>query len=964
MHKKRCTRFPLAAVLFLLFLTACTSSARAAEIDDIDAGIAAKHAHWRSRATSVHRMSHAHRKMRASLNLPTAVPSSGTQTTMAEPLTTSLTSLDWRNFGGVSYVTAVKDQGNCGSCWAFAATGALEAYTQIHSAYDTNLNLSEQIMVSCSNAGSCNGGYIESASTFIQHTGLPTDSAYPYTAANGACSSAAANWQSSAKKIAVWDYIVSGGTPSITAMKNALYTYGPLVTTMAVYNDFFAYGSGIYTHTSGSLAGYHAILIVGFADDSQVPGGGYFIVKNSWGPDWGEAGYFRIAYSETTSACAFGRYTIAYDAAVQTCSYALSGTGGTLGNSAGTGSVGVITAGSCTWSAQSSAPWLSTTTTASKGNGAVNYSATANTVAAPRTGTVTILDASANAVGTFTVTQAAYAPPVTLTGTITSGGTGVSGAVVNLSGPTAATATTGSTGGFSIANLPAGSYAVSVSKAGFNTFTNTALVLTAASHTLNAALTPISYTVRGSVASAVSPYPAVAGAMVTVGQYTTTTAADGTFTAAGIPSGTVLVTAVKGGFNTASFYVAITGNSSVTVKLTPTPYTVSGTVRTSSGTALVGAVVRVGSLSATTSSSGAYSISGLSAGTYSVTAALSGYGSYSGTLAVSASQVLNIVLAPASYTVSGTVRSTSSTGPVVAGAVVSIGGKSTVSASNGTFSVSGIGAGTVPITVSRTGFVTSSAYLGVSGNLTVTSAIMPITYTVSGTVKSSTGAALSGATVSIGTLKATTSSTGAYSIAGVAAGTYPATISRSGYLPYSSSTTVSANQTLNGALTLITFTVSGTVKTSSGAVLGGASVAIGTATAASSSTGTFSIAGLLPGTYAVKTTATGYLAYSGTLTVSANQSVTLALAPLTYKVTGNVKYGSLNGLNAAGAIVTIGKLTATTGSDGNFAISGIPYGYASALVTKAGYAPFSTTMNMTGNVALNAHLIPSPPAKQ
>jgi hypothetical protein len=79
-----------------------------------------------------------------------------------------------------------------------------------------------------------------------------------------------------------------------------------------VYNDFFSYKSGIYEYATGSLAGGHAVLLVGYVDDATVNGGGYFIVKNSWGTGWGEGGYFRIAYSQAASPVGFGEYTIAY----------------------------------------------------------------------------------------------------------------------------------------------------------------------------------------------------------------------------------------------------------------------------------------------------------------------------------------------------------------------------------------------------------------------------------------------------------------------------------------------------------------------------------------------------------------------------------------------------------------------------------------------------------------------------
>ena len=726
MQIKRIALLPFA----LLLLAMCAGLTHAAEIDDINSAIASHHARWQARETPVHKMNPANRRMRASLimpsaaSLPLASATGSVQTTLAQPLTAPVAGLDWRNFGGVNYLTPVKDQGNCGSCWAFATTAALESYQQIHAAYNTGLDLSEQIMVSCSGAGSCNGGSIDAASTFIQHTGLPTDSADLYLAANGACANAAANWQAATDKIAVWDWVVPGTVPNITTIKNALYTYGPLVTTMSVYSDFFAYGSGVYTHTGGTLAGGHAVLMVGYADDATVPGGGYFIVKNSWGAGWGENGYFRIAYAETTSACSFAKYTLAYDTAVQTCSYSLSATGGTLASAAGSGSDGVITSGCCTWSARSSDSWLTAAAAAGKGNGVVSFTASANTAATPRSATITILNASSSAAASYTVTQAAAVAPVTLSGTVrggsstgallsgatvtlggnktastdsngafsftgvvpgsyallatksgygqylnatlavssnqsiavvlptlctlggavTAGGAALSGAVVSLSGPTTATATAGVSGTYSIANLPAGTYAVSVSKTGYGSYTNSALAVASASQTLNVALALTGYTVSGTVKSTSSGNPVVSGASVSVAGKSTITAADGTFSVAGIPAGAVPVVISKTGYLTLSATLTVSGNTRVTATIMPASYTVTGTVKTLAGAPLSGATVTLGSQSATSNSSGSYSITGVAPGSYAVRVSATGYLAFTGSLSVSANRTLNLAL--------------------------------------------------------------------------------------------------------------------------------------------------------------------------------------------------------------------------------------------------------------------------------------------------------------------------------
>ena len=93
-------------------------------------------------------------------------------------VTAALPTLDWRNANGVNYVTPVKNQGSCGSCLAFAVTAALESQHMITST-GMPLDLSEQILVSCSGAGSCSGGSPGSASNYIKTTGLPLESAFP-----------------------------------------------------------------------------------------------------------------------------------------------------------------------------------------------------------------------------------------------------------------------------------------------------------------------------------------------------------------------------------------------------------------------------------------------------------------------------------------------------------------------------------------------------------------------------------------------------------------------------------------------------------------------------------------------------------------------------------------------------------------------------------------------------------------
>ncbi|MEA5113541.1 MAG: C1 family peptidase [Geobacteraceae bacterium] len=307
----RLGKFIITALPAMVLLATLSAVSFATELDGIRQAIKINHARWTAGENSMTKLPPAARRKRLG-NLS----SSGAFTAGTAPYQTSATqetsvetapaTLDWRAHNG-NFVTPVRDQGQCGSCWAFAAAAAMESRFLISNSrpgYD--LNLSEQVLVSCGGAGTCNGGYIDYASNYIRDMGLPLETCYPYITANGICSSACGNWQAIGYRISAWRYI----SATVSALKSALNTYGPLVTTFDVYSDFYAYSSGIYTRTSTTYEGGHAVLLVGYDDSNQC-----FIVKNSWGTGWGESGYFRISYTEVSTLTNFGHDTIAYESA-------------------------------------------------------------------------------------------------------------------------------------------------------------------------------------------------------------------------------------------------------------------------------------------------------------------------------------------------------------------------------------------------------------------------------------------------------------------------------------------------------------------------------------------------------------------------------------------------------------------------------------------------------------------------
>jgi C1A family cysteine protease len=192
---------------------------------------------------------------------------------------------DWREMEGV---TGVRDQGSCGSCWCFAATGATEGNLRV--AEGVAYNLSEQQGVGCNDYGSgCNGGWPGAAYYVYTDPGAITEACSPYMAEDGHC------LERLCEKVAIIDgfeYIAG----NVNSYKAALME-GPISACYTVYEDFDEYTSGCYIHTWGGVVDGHCITIVGW-DDTMCGGDGGWICKNSWGSGWGMAGYFYIGYGE------------------------------------------------------------------------------------------------------------------------------------------------------------------------------------------------------------------------------------------------------------------------------------------------------------------------------------------------------------------------------------------------------------------------------------------------------------------------------------------------------------------------------------------------------------------------------------------------------------------------------------------------------------------------------------------
>ncbi|KAL1774587.1 dipeptidyl peptidase 1 [Sigmodon hispidus] len=208
-------------------------------------------------------------------------------------------SWDWRNVGGVNYVSPVRNQGSCGSCYSFASMGMLESRIRILTNNSQTPILSPQEVVSCSKyAQGCDGGFpYLIAGKYAQDFGVVEENCFPYTATDAPCKLK----ENCLRYYSSEYYYVGGfyGGCNEALMKLELVQRGPIAVAFEVHDDFLHYHSGVYHHTGlrDPFNPYeitnHAVLLVGYGKD-PITGSGFWIVKNSWGTQWGEEGYFRI----------------------------------------------------------------------------------------------------------------------------------------------------------------------------------------------------------------------------------------------------------------------------------------------------------------------------------------------------------------------------------------------------------------------------------------------------------------------------------------------------------------------------------------------------------------------------------------------------------------------------------------------------------------------------------------------
>ena len=209
------------------------------------------------------------------------------------------TAFDWRDLDGFNACPPIRSQGTtCGSCWAFGVTASLECNLMYRDGHAPDL--SEQWLVSCCGLGGCDGEWPGNAADFMQSNGIELDtcgdagsvleSDLPYEGEDVLCNCP----YQQRYTIEGWAFIgPQWGVPSVPQLKQAILNHGPVSVCVAVNDAFHAYVGGIFNDCDSSDIN-HVVVLVGW-DDAQGSEG-VWVIRNSWGQDWGEAGYMRIEY--------------------------------------------------------------------------------------------------------------------------------------------------------------------------------------------------------------------------------------------------------------------------------------------------------------------------------------------------------------------------------------------------------------------------------------------------------------------------------------------------------------------------------------------------------------------------------------------------------------------------------------------------------------------------------------------
>jgi C1A family cysteine protease len=256
-------------------------------LDEINEAISKAGKKWKAEDNRIHRLSDSEKKYRLGYVPEPGKPSLQEREDRAKAkagkaiaVAAIAATFDWRTANGGGWITPIKDQGSCGSCVAFGTIATAEAKIRIsknNAALAVDYSEADLFYCGTGDANACE----------VQDTGVVDEACFPYTAKDQPCN-LCDNSQTRKTKITGWHEI-----EDVNEMKTWISTNSPLTSCFTVYEDFYAYTSGVYSPTTNQVEGGHCISVVGY-DDTQ----NCWICKNSWGPGWGENGFFRIAYGD------------------------------------------------------------------------------------------------------------------------------------------------------------------------------------------------------------------------------------------------------------------------------------------------------------------------------------------------------------------------------------------------------------------------------------------------------------------------------------------------------------------------------------------------------------------------------------------------------------------------------------------------------------------------------------------
>jgi C1A family cysteine protease len=287
------------AVLFssLTVTLAAVTAQAGLDSQNLNRKLNTQHAGWIAKDTPISRLSPPEAKRMMGLAVDTHP-----DTEFVDPIGFTRANLpsviDWRNKGGVNWVSPILNQANCGSCVAFASIGVLETMVNIASGLPSSfVKLSPQNLFSCG-GGYCDYGWFPSgAAKYLQTKGVPDEACMPYmsgaTGQDVACNASCGDSAGRSLKIANYNS-PTRSLRNIDSVKEALQK-GPVVTTLSVYADFMSYASGVYKHVTGDMMGGHAVSIIGYDDNQQA-----WIIRNSWGEEWGDHGFAYVSYDDVS----------------------------------------------------------------------------------------------------------------------------------------------------------------------------------------------------------------------------------------------------------------------------------------------------------------------------------------------------------------------------------------------------------------------------------------------------------------------------------------------------------------------------------------------------------------------------------------------------------------------------------------------------------------------------------------